>query len=150
MQPNSALKTVVSDDSRSPSPIREPTSAKKLKQGSALKKPAVSLRRRSSLEEMPQAEKEQMFKWILKELDELQLISSRLVHQVTLAKADYDSFRHEAFIIRDTVSTSKKPVVEKFLNVCRHKFREQVDESNIQIELSCGYTKGDFFDGFIA
>ena len=41
-------------------------------------------------------------------------------------------------------------MVEKFLNVCRHKFREQVDESNIQIELSCGYTKGDFFDGFIA
>jgi len=71
MQPNSALKTVVSDDSRSPSPIREPSSAKKLKQGSALKKPPVSLRRRSSLEEMPQAEKEQMFKWILKELDEL-------------------------------------------------------------------------------
>jgi len=89
------------------------------------------LRRLSSLEEMPQAEKEKMFKWILKELEELDLLTSRLVHQVTLTKSDYDHFRHEAFIIRDTVSTSKKPVVEKFLNVCRHKFRESVDESNI-------------------
>lgn len=58
--------------------------------------------------------------------------------------------KREAFLIRETVSRKKKDVVEKFLVNCRHLLRDRVDESNIQIELNCGYTKGDDFVGFDA
>ena len=127
-----------------------PTSVMECENDSPLKQPPIDLRRVSSLDDMPAEIKEEMFKWILRELEEHQLVSSRLVHQVTLTKSDFDVARQEAFIIKDTVSTRKRPTVEKFLTLCRHKFRDRVDESNIQIELSCGYTKGDRFEGFNA
>jgi hypothetical protein len=76
-------------------------------------------------------EKEEIFKWILRELEEHQLITSRLVHQVTLSKSDYDTSKREAFIIKDTVSRRKKATVEKFLSNCRYKFRDRMDESSI-------------------
>ena len=67
-----------------------------------------------------------------------------------LSKSDFDIQRREAFIIKDTVSARKKAVVEKFLTKCRHRFRNHIDESNIQVELNCGFTKGDDFQGFSA
>ena len=52
------------------------------------------------------------------------------------------------FIIRDIVSAKKKVLVDKFLELCRLHFQDEVEENNIQIELTCAYTKGDDFDGF--
>ena len=99
---------------------------------------------------MDQEQKEDMFKWILRELESSKLVTSRLIHQVSLSKSDYDSQKREAFVIKDTVSTKKRDAVEMFLSNCRHQLRDRVDESNIQIELNCGYTKGDDFIGFHA
>lgn len=99
---------------------------------------------------MGQDQKEEMFKWILRELEASQLVTSRLIHQVSLSKSDYDSQKRETFVIKDTVSTKKRDAVEKFLTSCRYQLRDRVDEASIQIELNCGYTKGDEFVGFKA
>ena len=99
---------------------------------------------------MPTEEKEMMFKWILRELEENQLVTSRLIHQVIMSKSDFDIQKRECFIIRETVSTKKKDIVERFLTNCRHMLWDKVEEANIQIELNCGYTKGDEFEGFFA
>lgn len=90
-----------------------------------------SLRKKSSLENMPKAEKEDLFKWILRELEEHKLVTSRLIHQVVLSKSDFDLQRREVIVIKDTVSTKKRDVVERFLASCRHKLKEHVDEASV-------------------
>ena len=57
-----------------------PTSVLESENDSPLKQPPIDLRRISSLDDMPAEIKEEMFKWILRELEEHQLITSRLVH----------------------------------------------------------------------
>jgi hypothetical protein len=69
---------------------------------------------------------------------------------VIRSKSDFDIQKREAFIIKETVSSKMKDVVEKFLTSCRIKLKDQVEESNIKIELKCGYIKGDEFEGFMA
>ena len=69
---------------------------------------------------------------------------------MSLSKSDYDSQKRETFVIKDTVSTKKRDAVERFLTNCRYQLKDRVDESCIQIELNCGYTKGDDFVGFSA
>jgi hypothetical protein len=57
-----------------------PTSVLESENDSPLKQPPIDLRRISSLDDMPAEIKEEIFKWILRELEEHQLITSRLVH----------------------------------------------------------------------
>lgn len=57
-----------------------PTSVLESENDSPLKQPPIDLRRISSLDDMPAEIKEEMFKWILRELEEHQLVTSRLVH----------------------------------------------------------------------
>lgn len=80
---------------------------------------------------MPQYEKEAMFKWVLTQLEENQLVTSRLIHQVIISKSDYDVQKREAFLIKETVSTKKRAAVEKFLTNCRYQLRDRLDESNL-------------------
>jgi hypothetical protein len=57
-----------------------PTSVLESENDSPLKQPPIDLRRVSFLDDMPAEIKEEMFKWILRELEEHQLVTSRLVH----------------------------------------------------------------------
>ncbi|CDW82361.1 UNKNOWN [Stylonychia lemnae] len=105
------------------------------------------LKKKSSLEKMNPAQKEEHIKWVLRELENHQLMASKLIHHQILSKSDYDYSKREVFLIRDIVSTKKRVLVDKFLELCKQHFQDEVEESNIQIELTCGYTKGDDFDG---
>eukprot|EP00347_Sterkiella_histriomuscorum_P004572 403359952 len=109
---------------------------------------AYGLKKKSSLEQMDIAKKEEHIKWVLRELENHQLYASKLIHHQVLSKSDYDTSKREMFIIRDIVSAKKRNLVDKFLELCKGHFEDEVEESNIQIELTCAYTKGDDFDGF--
>ena len=61
---------------------------------------------------MDKIAKEGLLKWILRQLENHYLPTSKLVHQIILSKSDYDTLKREVFIIRDTVSSMKKDAVD--------------------------------------